>query len=80
MITFRVKNGNVYVTKDGIEEFNEYLMTVDDIINIIELNNSPIDGHEINKERLTMLRSFFNNPNRVALKMSLSVFSDFSYG
>lgn len=80
MITFRVKNGNVYVTKDGIEEFNEYLMTVDDIINIIELNNSPIDGHKITKEKLTMLRSFFNNPNRVALKMSLSVFSDFSYG
>lgn len=80
MITFRVKNGNVYVTKDGIEEFNEYLMTIDDIINTIELNNSPINGHEITKERLTMLRSFFNNPNRVALKMPLSVFSDFSYG
>ena len=80
MITFRVKNGNVYVAKDGIEEFNHYLMTVDDIINIIKINNSPIDGHEITKEHLSMLRSFFNNPNRVALKMSLSVFIDFSYG
>ena len=37
MITFRVKNGNVYVAKDGIEEFNHYLMTVDVIINIIKL-------------------------------------------
>lgn len=80
MITFRVKNGNVYVAKDGIEEFNHYLMTVDDIINIIKLNNNPIDGHGITKERLSMLRSFFNNPNRVALKMLLSVFIDFSYG
>ena len=80
MITFRVKNGNVYVAKDGIEEFNHYLMTVDDIINIIKLNNSPIDGHEITKEHLSMLHSFFNNPNRVALKMSFSVFIDFSYG
>ena len=80
MITFKVKNGNVYVAKDGIEEFNHYLMTVDDIINIIKLNNSPIDGHGITKERLSMLRSFFNNPNRVALKMLLSVFIDFSYG
>ena len=80
MITFRVKNGNVYVAKDGIEEFKHYLMTVDDIINIIKLNNSPIDGHEITKEHLSMLRSFFNNPNRVALKMSFSVFIDFSYG
>lgn len=80
MITFKVKNGNVYVAKDDIEEFNHYLMTVDDIINIIKLNNSPIDGHGITKERLSMLRSFFNNPNRVALKMLLSVFIDFSYG
>lgn len=80
MITFKVKNGNVYVAKDGIEEFNHYLMTVDDIINTIKLNNSSIDGHEITKEHLSMLRSFFNNPNRVTLKMSLSVFSDFSYG
>lgn len=80
MITFKVKNGNVYVAKDDIEEFNHYLMTVDDIINIIKLNNSPIDGHGITKERLSMLRSFFNNPNRVALKMLLSVFIDFPYG
>lgn len=80
MITFKVKNGNVYVAKDDIEEFNHYLMTVDDIINIIKLNNSSIDGHGITKERLSMLRSFFNNPNRVALKMLLSVFIDFSYG
>lgn len=80
MITFKVKNGNVYVAKDDIEEFNHYLMTVDDIINIIKLNNNPIDGHGITKERLSMLRSFFNNPNRVALKMLLSVFIDFSYG
>ena len=43
MITFRVRNKNVYVERDGVEEFKKNLMTVDEMIDIIMLNRKPED-------------------------------------
>lgn len=90
MVTFRVRNKNVYVEKDGVEEFKKNLMTVDEVIDIIMLNNEP-EGFSVNKNsfcnnikddsaRRDMLRLFLNNANRVAMKIPEYTFSNFRYG
>ena len=90
MITFRVRNKNVYVERDGVEEFKKNLMTVDEMIDIIMLNRKP-EGFSYNKDicynkikddsaSRDMLRLFLNNANRVVMKMSDDTFSNFRYG
>lgn len=90
MVTFRVRNKNVYVERDGVEEFKKNLMTVDEMIDIIMLNRKPED-FSYNKDicynkikddsaSRDMLRLFLNNANRVVMKMSDDTFSNFRYG
>lgn len=90
MVTFRVRNKNVYVERDGVEEFKKNLMTVDEMIDIIMLNRKP-EGFSYNNDicynnikddsaRRDMLRLFLNNANRVVMKMSDDTFSNFRYG
>lgn len=90
MVTFRVRNKNVYVERDGVEEFKKNLMTVDEMIDIIMLNRKP-EGFSYNKDMCynkikddsasrDMLRLFLNNANRVVMKMSDDTFSNFRYG
>ena len=90
MVTFRVRNKNVYVERDGVEEFKKNLMTVDEMIDIIMLNRKP-EGFSYNKDicynkikddsaSRDMLRLFLNNANRVVMKMSDDTFSNFRYG
>lgn len=90
MVTFRVRNKNVYVERDGVEEFKKNLMTVDEMIDIIMLNCKP-EGFSYNKDicynkikddsaSRDMLRLFLNNANRVVMKMSDDTFSNFRYG
>ena len=90
MVTFRVRNKNVYVERDGVEEFKKNLMTVDEMIDIIMLNRKP-EGFSYNKDicynkikddsaSSDMLRLFLNNANRVVMKMSDDTFSNFRYG
>lgn len=90
MVTFRVRNKNVYVERDGVEEFKKNLMTVDEMIDIIMLNRKP-EGVSYNKDicynkikddsaSRDMLRLFLNNANRVVMKMSDDTFSNFRYG
>ena len=90
MVTFRVRNKNVYVERDGVEEFKKNLMTVVEMIDIIMLNRKP-EGFSYNKNicynkikddsaSRDMLRLFLNNANRVVMKMSDDTFSNFRYG
>lgn len=90
MVTFRVRNKNVYVERDGVEEFKKNLMTVDEMIDIIMLNRKQ-EGFSYNKDicynkikddsaSRDMLRLFLNNANRVVMKMSDDTFSKFRYG
>lgn len=90
MVTFRVRNKNVYVERGGVEEFKKNLMTVDEMIDIIMLNRKQ-EGFSYNKDicynkikddsaSRDMLRLFLNNANRVVMKMSDDTFSNFRYG